>query len=79
LSVSSEFNPDVVLLDVELPDASGLVLAGQLRALSPHARIIVLSGLSSSHGMDNLPPDVDAYLVKPVDFDVLHEQVRRPN
>lgn len=79
LSICSNFVPDVILLDVELPDASGLELAGLLRTRCPDIRIIVLSGLSSSFGIDNLPPDVDAYLVKPVDFDVLHEQVRRPN
>lgn len=79
LSICSDYIPDVILLDVELPDASGLELAGQLRTLCPDARIIVLSGLSSSCGANNFPPDVDAYLVKPVDFDVLHEQVRRPN
>lgn len=77
LRVFPSFLPQVVLLDIELPDASGLDLAGQLRALLPETRIIVLSGMSSNHGMHNLPPNVDAYLVKPVDFEVLQEHVRR--
>ncbi|MGE8451501.1 MAG: response regulator transcription factor [Pseudomonadales bacterium] len=71
------FNPDTVLLDVELPDISGLELAPQITALCPDARVVVLSGLASNHGMNNLPPCVDAYLVKPIDFDVLHQQILR--
>jgi two-component system OmpR family response regulator len=71
------FQPDTILLDVELPDISGLELASQITALCPDARIVVLSGLASNHGMNNLPPDVDAYLVKPIDFEVLHEHILR--
>lgn len=71
------FRPETVLLDVELPDISGLELAGQISALCPDARIVVLSGLVSEHGTKNPPPGVEAYLVKPIDFDVLQEHVLR--
>jgi|GEM_PF-5489732 len=47
------------------------------RFLIGAGRIVVLSGLASNHGMNNLPPDVDAHLVKPIDFEVLHEHILR--
>jgi len=38
-----EQRPDIVFLDVRLPDGSGLDLLGQLQALDPAARIVVIT------------------------------------
>lgn len=70
--------PDVLLLDIDLPDESGFDLGMRLRIRYPALRIVVFSGLSSSFGMDNLPPGMDAYLVKPVSIEVLLENIRQP-
>jgi DNA-binding NarL/FixJ family response regulator len=43
LDCSTPMEPDIVLLDVNLPDGSGLRLIGPLRARWPHTRIVVLT------------------------------------
>lgn len=67
--------PHVILLDVGLPDVSGLELAAHLRGLCPDARIIVLSGYGADpEGLKKLPPDI-GWLVKPVAYEVLQEHI----
>jgi DNA-binding NtrC family response regulator len=41
--------PDVVLLDVELPDANGLEMLPQLKKRWPDTEVIVLTGAASDH------------------------------
>jgi DNA-binding NarL/FixJ family response regulator len=36
--------PDILLIDVQLPDGDGIEIAGQLRAARPELRIVVLTG-----------------------------------
>lgn len=79
LQAVPSFSPDVILLDVHLPDISGLELAGQLKVLSPtpDMRIIILSGSVHDDGMTNCPEGVSAWLEKPVHIDTLLEYVAR--
>jgi DNA-binding NarL/FixJ family response regulator len=44
LSLVREHKPDVLLLDVRLPDMSGVEMARQVRALQPNTAILVLTG-----------------------------------
>ena len=37
------FRPDLIILDLELPDGDGLDLLPELRALAPRAKVVVLS------------------------------------
>jgi DNA-binding NarL/FixJ family response regulator len=53
LDAAGDLTPDVVLLDVQLPDASGIDLAGKLSANGGPAVI-----LTSSRPLDQLGPDV---------------------
>jgi two-component system response regulator RegA len=64
--------PEFAVVDLKLPDQSGLKLVGQLKAADPHTRIVVLTG----HG--SIPTAIEAiklgatyYLVKPVDADTV--------
>ncbi|MDY3556910.1 response regulator [Gemmata sp. JC717] len=63
----------VVLLDVSLPDRSGVELVSELRALVPHAKFVLMSGRPEedlpSHG-------ADGYLAKPFMRDQLIAAVR---
>ncbi|NLX08742.1 MAG: response regulator [Chloroflexi bacterium] len=57
---------DLALLDIELPDASGLELAAQLRELYPDVVLIVLSANDSISLMETARGlGVNAYAVKP--------------
>src|SRR5688572_26427781 len=42
-----EFSPDVVLLDVSLPDVSGIDLLHQLKMYAETTAVIMMSGLST--------------------------------
>ena len=44
LSALAEHRPEVVLLDVQLPDMNGLALAAQIAAMRPRPRIVLMSG-----------------------------------
>lgn len=58
---------DLVLLDVGLPDGSGVEIARHLRDTLPAVGIVILSGrMSPTDRMRGLEAGVDAYLGKPV-------------
>ena len=64
--------PEFAVVDLRLPDSSGLRLVARLKAADPHTRIVVLTG----HG--SIPTAIEAiklgatyYLVKPTDADTV--------
>lgn len=60
---------DLVLLDYMLPDMMGHEVARRIKAMSPEARIILLSGYTKNgDGADNLYKRV---LLKPVPPDII--------
>lgn len=68
------FRPELVLVDINLPDMNGYELAGRIRAL-PGADATVLVAVS---GFGNIIDDdsaraagFDAHFRKPMDFDLL--------
>lgn len=69
---------DCVLLDLHLPDVSGIDAVAAVRALAPHTAVIVLTGLSeASAGADAMAAGAQDYLVKgKVEADLLHRTVR---
>lgn len=48
LRKAQELQPDLVLLDLDLPDVSGIDLARQLQIVVPNAKIVFLTAESSS-------------------------------
>ena len=61
--------PDVVLLDLHLPDMEGWEVARQLRDRHPQVRIGVVSGLATPGAPEER--EVEAVFRKPVDASVL--------
>lgn len=56
-----KFDPqkfDVILLDIRLPDISGIDIAYQFRQKDPQARIIMLSMRDEDEVIESLPKDV---------------------
>ena len=79
LALAAESLPDVVLLDLELPDMDGTDVARELRNEARTARIpvVVLSArpyLGDSDGL--LEAGFAGYLEKPIDVGEFPEQVR---
>ncbi len=60
-----EYVPDLLLLDIYLPDRLGTEVAKELRDLGKESRIIFLT-TSTDHALDAFRVDALQYLVKPV-------------
>jgi signal transduction histidine kinase len=81
LEKATGLSPDVVVLDVNLPDMSGLEVGRQLRRASQSTaalQILHVSGtaISSADRARGLDYGGDAYLTEPIDADVLVATVR---
>lgn len=73
-----EHCPDLVILDLALPDGDGVAVAEVLRAEQPQARVIVLSGQASSFVCpEALQPLVHAVIDKTRAYDSLLQAVSR--
>ncbi len=46
LSITEELQPDILLLDVRMPEVNGLDALPKIRAMSPGTKVLVLSGYS---------------------------------
>jgi len=43
VAMATKFRPDLVLLDIEMPNLDGLKAAAQIRSISPESRILFVS------------------------------------
>jgi len=78
LSIKSSFHPDVIVLDLRLPDGDGLKLLPQFKSESPSANVIVVT----AHGNEQIAvramkAGAYDYLTKPVDLEELRIVVGR--
>ena len=67
LGAYADYGPDVVLLDLNLPDASGLSVLAQIRARDPSAKVIVMTGHGSVEtAVEAMKAGAWDYVTKPV-------------
>jgi DNA-binding NtrC family response regulator len=79
--VFAEFSPDVVLLDVQLPDVDGIDLLHELKMYAETTAIIMMS----AHGtfervVESMRRGAETFLAKPFEYDTLQltlQQVKR--
>ncbi|MBE9012761.1 response regulator [Pseudanabaenaceae cyanobacterium LEGE 13415] len=78
LHMAQHSHPDLILLDIQLPDISGIEVAQQLRQ-RPHTAttpIVALTALARNEDRDRiLNSGCNAYLTKPYDLDDLQAVV----
>jgi len=72
LQVADEFDPDVVFVDLIMPDMSGYELAQRIRSCKNGARpkIVSLTGMPRGHGHGD-DSIFDEYLLKPASLTTL--------
>jgi len=75
-ALCAEREPDVALIDIELPGLQGNEWALYLKETSPETRIIFVSGRAGLAGLDRYGPDVH-FVHKPVDVGQLLELIDR--
>ena len=62
-----EFEPDVVVTDIEMPGMTGLALMQQIRAVQPDLPIVVMTAhISVDYAVAALRAQADEFLTKPV-------------
>ena len=68
----AEFSPDVALLDVHLPDASGIDLLHQFKSYSETTPVIMMSGGGEiERVIESMKLGAETYLQKPFEYDTL--------
>jgi len=77
LRVAAATRPEVVLLDLHLPDLSGAEVIRRLLAADPEVRIVVLSASGERQDvLDAMTAGATGYLVKSAQFSEMLEAVR---
>ncbi|WP_318036556.1 response regulator transcription factor [Candidatus Contubernalis alkalaceticus] len=65
LSLTEDANPDVVLLDINLPDGCGIDLIEKLKEIKPQVKIIIITGQDPSPYVNiSMKKKADHFLVK---------------
>jgi two-component system nitrogen regulation response regulator GlnG len=73
LSLVREHRPDVIVLDLQLPDGSGLEVFEEIRAIDPKRPVIFVTAHGTTEtAIDAMKGGAFDYLVKPVDLDRLN-------
>ncbi|MGW8377670.1 response regulator [Actinacidiphila sp. SB3-2] len=78
LAAVREHRPDVALLDIEMPGASGLDTAAELRATGQNLKIVILTTFGRPGYLRRaMESGADAFLVKDAPAEQLADAVRR--
>jgi two-component system chemotaxis response regulator CheY len=77
LKVAREKNPDLVTMDLTMPNMDGLTCIKELMKLKPETKIIAISAQSSEQAANQaMLAGARSFLVKPFNADQLHEKFR---
>jgi DNA-binding NarL/FixJ family response regulator len=76
--LTAELAPDVVLMDLSLPDFSGIEATRQLSTAAPRSRVLVVTGSADEHDLrEAIEAGACGYLLKDAEPDDLLAAVRR--
>lgn len=79
LDLAKKILPDVVIMDIQLPDSIGFQLCQEVRKISKKIVIIMMSGrfLSSDEKTQGFTLGADEYLTKPFDIQELSIRIKQ--
>lgn len=79
ISSAKKNKPDVVIMDIQLPDSSGFQICQELRRFSKEFILIMMTGrfLSAEEKTQGLSLGADEYLTKPFDIQELSIRIRQ--
>jgi two-component system cell cycle response regulator DivK len=73
-------NPDLILMDINMPDMDGYALTAKIRAMPAHKRVPIVAVTANVMRGDrekSLEAGCDGYIQKPIDIDNLPNQIER--
>lgn len=76
---AKKHKPDVVIMDIQLPDSSGFQICQELRKFSKEFILIMMTGrfLSAEEKTQGFALGADEYLTKPFDLGELSIRIRQ--
>jgi two-component system NarL family response regulator len=77
LEMCGRLRPDLVLMDLNLPDCDGIEAINRIRAQQPSAKVVVLSGHDGEDDLDrSMRAGAHAYMLKSASLDILMTGLR---
>jgi two-component system response regulator DevR len=77
LAMADQSNPDVVLMDIRLPDGSGVEACREIKKTHPDMRIVMLTSYSDEEAIvGSVMAGANGYLLKQADSDQLTRAIR---
>jgi len=77
VALAAEEPPDVILLDLHLPDGSGATFCRELRRVSPQSKVLILSAYDDDQEVSAaLIAGASGYVLKTVDGERLADNIR---
>ena len=80
IQISQELNPDVILMDINMPDMDGYTLTAKIKAIPEYSKIPIVAVTANVMRGDrekSLGAGCDGYIQKPIDIDTLSQQIER--
>lgn len=78
LALIPKLMPDAVIVDVRLPDMSGLELFERIKALDPRLPVVIITAYASTEtAIEAMKRGAFEYMLKPVDLHQLREVIQR--
>ena len=75
IEAAAELHPDIILLDLSLPDTSGAAILAELLESAPQAKVVVLSNNSRLAGPELVAAGATGYIEKGLTPKALVEQL----
>jgi two-component system, chemotaxis family, chemotaxis protein CheY len=74
----TELKPDLMTLDITMPEKDGLTALAEIRALDPSARVLMCSALGQeSKVLESIRLGAKDFIIKPFQADRVHEAVAK--
>ena len=78
IDMVKQHDPDVILLDVQLPDRSGLDAFAEIHALEPRLPVVIITAHATTEtAIEAMSQGAFEYLLKPLDLPVLRDVVSK--
>jgi two-component system cell cycle response regulator DivK len=80
LEMLKSLHPDLILMDINMPDVDGYTLTTQIRAMTGFESVPIVALTANVMRGDrerSLEAGCDGYIQKPIDIDLLPQQIER--